>query len=57
MVSEEIMKLEEFIKNHYDSQADFARVQGVTRQQVTKWLNADFRVINGRLFSYRRDLK
>jgi len=51
------MKLKKFIKKNYKSQVEFARANSVSPQQVTQWLNKDYRVINNRLYSYRRHLK
>ena len=50
------MNLSDYIIKKYITQAAFARSQGVTRQQVTKWINGDFIVVNGKLYSLRRDL-
>ena len=50
------MNLSDYILKKYITQAAFARSQGVTRQQVTKWINADFIVVGGVMYSPRRDL-
>lgn len=41
---------------HAGNQADFARHMDVTPQQVTKWLNAGWLVINDQLFSPKRQI-
>lgn len=41
---------------HNGSQADFARHMGVTPQQVTKWINGGWVVVNHELFSPRRSV-
>lgn len=49
--------LSQFIFDKFnDSQSKFAKAQGIKKQQVTKWLNEGFIVIDGHLFSKRRDL-
>jgi len=51
------MPLQDYINKHYGgNQAAFARAQGVARQQVTQWINADFIVVDGWLYSPRREL-
>ena len=51
------MNLAEYIKKeHSGNQAAFARIQGVSPQQVTKWLNLDCVVVDGKLYSFRRVL-
>ncbi len=50
--------LSEYIKDHYDnSQRTFADAQGVKPQQVTQWLDAGYIVVDGELYSKRRELK
>lgn len=52
------MQLIDYIKAHYaGNQAAFAKAQGVKPQQVTKWLNMECIVIEGVLYSPRRELK
>lgn len=52
------MKLTDYIKAHHNNnQAAFAKSQGVSPQQVTKWLNMGCVVVNGTLYSPRRELK
>ena len=52
------VSLEQYIADKFDnSQVAFAKKQGVLKQQVTKWLDADFIVIDDQLFSKRRDLE
>ena len=53
--------LKEYIKeNHNGVQAQFARVVGVSKQQVFVWIQEDFIVITNneeiKLYSHRRDL-
>lgn len=50
------MSLEQFIKENYESKADFARKQGVLPQQITDWVNKGFIVVGGKLYSPRREL-
>lgn len=49
--------LREYIAQHWDTQADFARAQGVQRQLVTQWLEKGFVVNNHTLYLPRRVLK
>ena len=52
------MKLLDHInKQHGGNQAAFAKSQDVKPQQVTKWLNMNCIVIDGVLYSPRRELK
>ena len=52
------MSLAEYIDIKYlGNQADFARTQGVAPAQVTQWLKKDFIVVDGKLYSLRRELK
>jgi len=44
-------------REHGGSQSDFARACGVDRQQVTQWIKKEFIVVNGALYSKRRDLR
>jgi len=51
------MPLIDFIKQQYGgNQAAFARAQGVEPPQVTQWINKDFIVVDGWLYSPRREL-
>jgi hypothetical protein len=51
------VKLLDHIEKHYSSnQAAFAKAQGVKPQQVTKWLNMNCIVVEGVLYSPRREL-
>lgn len=51
------MTLQEYINQHYNgSQAEFARAAGVQRQQVTQWISKKFIVVDGALYSPRREL-
>jgi len=45
------MPLIDYIKQHYASQADFARANGVLPQQVTKWIRKDWIIVSGTLYS------
>ena len=47
----------EFIDLHYCSQKAFADAQGVHPPQVTQWIQKDFIVVDGQLYSPRRELK
>jgi DNA-binding transcriptional regulator YdaS (Cro superfamily) len=52
------MNLTDYIAvNFHGSQRAFASAQGVAPQQVTQWLNKNFIVVNGVLYSPRRELK
>ncbi|HGW6103708.1 TPA: hypothetical protein ACNIQM_001836 [Citrobacter werkmanii] len=51
------MKLVDYINENYGgNKSEFARANGVPPQRVTEWVNGDFIVIDGKLYSYRRDL-
>lgn len=50
------MPIKDYIDNNYSSQADFASACGVAPQQVTKWISMGCVVIDGKLYSPRRDL-
>lgn len=50
------MPLQEYIDKHFASAADFARACEVLPQQVTKWLAMKCIVVDGKLFSPRRDV-
>lgn len=50
--------LRDYIDAFYDcNNSEFARQQGVTRQQVNEWLSKDFIVMHDTLYSPRRTLK
>ena len=52
------MTLTEYIeKQHGGSQSEFARANEVHRSQVTQWLNKNFIVVDGVMYSPRRELK
>ncbi|MER5131441.1 hypothetical protein [Serratia marcescens] len=51
------MKLDAYISANYPSQAAFAREVGVSPAQVTQWIRKGFIVLNGELFSPRRELE
>lgn len=51
------MQLLDHIAAHYGgNQSAFARAQGVPRQQITKWVNMGCIVVDGKLYSPRREL-
>ena len=50
------MKLKDYIEQQHGSQTQFATTEGTTPQQVTQWLNKRFIVVNGVLYSPRREL-
>jgi len=51
------LSLRLWIDLHFSgSQRAFAAAQGVHPQQVTQWINKDFIVVDGKLYSHRRDL-
>ena len=48
----------EWIKLHFGgNQSAFAAAQGVMPPQVTQWIQKDFIVVDGQLYSPRRELK
>ena len=48
----------EWIDLHFEgNQRAFAAVQGVQPPQVTQWIQKDFIVVDGKLYSLRRVLK
>ncbi len=50
--------LEKYIETDFnDSQSCFARSQGVKPQQVSQWIKKEFVIVNGNLYSLRRELK
>lgn len=51
------MKLTEYIEKYYGgNKSEFARSNGVLPQQVNTWLKMECIVIDGKLYSPRRDL-
>ena len=51
------MELIDYIQKHHGgNQAAFARKQGVKPQQVTQWIEKGFIVVDGVLYSPRREL-
>ena len=57
MNNNKIYTLSEYIDKEFGgNQAAFARAQDVKRPQVTQWINKDFIVVDGALYSHRRDL-
>ena len=58
MNNNKIYTLSEYIDEFFGgNQAAFARAQDVKRPQVTQWINKDFIVVDGALYSHRRDLE
>lgn len=54
---ETVLQLDDYIQRHYQGvQAGFARAAGVKPQQVKKWLQKRFIVVNDVLYSHRRAL-
>jgi hypothetical protein len=57
MNNKKVYTLREYIDKEFGgNQAAFARAKGVKRAQVTQWINKDFIVVDGALYSHRRDL-
>ena len=53
----EALDLIDYIALHHSgNQAAFGRTQGVKPQQVTKWLDMGCIVVDGKLYSPRRDI-
>ncbi len=51
------MSLHDYINKYYNgNQRRFAEAVGVKPPQVTQWLAKDMVVVDGKLYSYRRDL-
>lgn len=51
------MKLTEYIDKYYGgNKSEFARANGVMPQQVNNWINGNYVVIDGFLYSPRREL-
>lgn len=51
------MKLIDYISENYGgNRSEFARANGVKPQHVNDWLNGGYIVIDGKLYSPRRDL-
>ena len=44
-------------REHGGSQVKFAAANGVIKQQVTQWIRKGFIVVDGSLYSHRRELK
>ena len=52
------MKLTEYIEKYFDgNKAAFAKSEGVLAPQVHQWIDKGFIVIDGVLYSPRRELK
>jgi len=50
------MNLKKYIEGNHKSQREFAEKNKVSPSQVTQWLKKDVIVINGKLYSFRRQL-
>jgi hypothetical protein len=51
------MRLIEYITIHFaGNKAEFARHMDVLPQQVTKWINDEWIVVDGKIYSPRRDI-
>jgi hypothetical protein len=50
------MPLREYIYSHYPSIAEFARKHNIWDSQVQDWIDKDYIVVNGQLYSVRRKL-
>ncbi len=51
------MPLKNYIDKNYDgNQSAFARAVGRSRQQVQQWIDGNYIVIDGKLYSPRRDI-
>jgi ribosomal protein L7Ae-like RNA K-turn-binding protein len=51
------MSLIDYINYFYaGNKSEFGRAVGVSRQQVSQWIDKGFIVVNHRLYSPRRDL-
>ena len=54
----EALELIDYIELHHSgNQAAFGRAQGVKPQQVAKWLDMGCIVVDGKLYSPRREVK
>jgi transcriptional regulator with XRE-family HTH domain len=51
------MTIKEYCKERGISLAEFARLHEVPPQSVTKWVNKDWRIFDGVIYSPRRELK
>ncbi|CAI1770580.1 Uncharacterised protein [Serratia quinivorans] len=52
------MKLTEYIEKYFNgNKSEFARSEGVNQSQVHQWIGKDFIVVDGVMYSPRRDLK
>lgn len=52
----DMQTLEDFILEHFNSKAEFARLLGVFPQQINTWERAGYRVHNGILYKPMRQL-
>ncbi|EMH4161643.1 hypothetical protein RJ498_000859 [Pluralibacter gergoviae] len=51
------MPLEQYITLYFDgNKSEFARHMSINRQQITKWINGGWIVVNHQLFSPQRDV-
>ena len=48
------MKIADYISANFASIAEFARSNEVNPQQVTKWINAEWIVVDGTIYSPKR---
>ena len=48
------MSITDYIKANHPSKASFARSQGINPQEVTKWINKGYIVLDGTIYSPRR---
>jgi plasmid maintenance system antidote protein VapI len=49
--------LEQYIEKKHGSKAQFARNLGVFPQQITRWINAGYKVIDGKMMRVVRDFE
>lgn len=52
----EMQTLEDFIAEHFESKAEFARQLGVFPQQISTWQRAGYMVHNGVMYKPMRQL-
>jgi hypothetical protein len=50
----EILSVKDYIKKHYPSQAEFARVHRVSPQRITEFINSGFIFVGDDMYSHRR---
>lgn len=57
MGNREYIELADYIKDNFGgNNSEFARHMGVDRQKVGLWVRSGWVVLNGALFSHRRDI-